>query len=170
MIEIYKEQPQDYKEVYEVVKKAFESAMHADGTEQDLVVSLRKSENFIPELSLVAKDGEKIVGHIMFTKLMIGDEVCLALAPLAVLPEYQKQKVGTKLIEKGHEIAKSLGYKVSVVLGSDLYYPKFGYVKASSMNIYFPGEVPDEYFMAVKLVDNVNVSGIVKYAKEFGIE
>lgn len=60
MIEIRKEEKQDYEEVYNVVKTAFETAQHSDGNEQDLVTELRKSKNFIPELSLVAVKNEKI--------------------------------------------------------------------------------------------------------------
>lgn len=60
MIEIRKEEKQDYEEVYKVVKTAFETAQHSDGNEQDLVTELRKSKNFIPELSLVAVKNEKI--------------------------------------------------------------------------------------------------------------
>ena len=54
---IRQEKIKDYDDVYHVVKEAFESAEHSDGNEQDLVVELRKSKSFIPELSLVIKSG-----------------------------------------------------------------------------------------------------------------
>ena len=69
MLEIRQENKKDYTEVYNVIKKAFMSAEHCDGNEQDLVVNLRESNNFIPELSLVAIDDNKIVGYILFTKI-----------------------------------------------------------------------------------------------------
>lgn len=94
MIEIRQETKEDYEEVYNVVKIAFETAEHSDGNEQDLVVSLRNSSSFIPELSLVAIQDNKIVGYILFTKIKIGQHEELALAPLAILPEYQKQGIG----------------------------------------------------------------------------
>ncbi len=170
MIEIRKEQKSDYEEVYNVVKTAFEKAKESDGNEQDLVVALRKSSNFIPESSLVAKKDNKIVGYILFTKIQIGKFEELALAPLAVLPEYQRQGVGSKLIEEGHKIAKEMGYHYVVVLGSDKYYPKFGYEKASKYGIKPPFDVPDENFMVIKLNDlRKGIKGTVKYAKEFGI-
>lgn len=102
---IRKESPKDYERVYQVVKRAFESAEHADGNEQDLVDALRKSEAFIPELSLVAEMDQKIAGHIMFTRATVGDETVLALAPLSVLPGYQRKGIGTALIREGHRIA-----------------------------------------------------------------
>ncbi|MCI9016445.1 MAG: N-acetyltransferase [Clostridia bacterium] len=109
MLEIRQETKKDYEEVYNVVKTAFETAEHSDGNEQDLVIALRNSNNFIAQLSLVAIQDSKIVGYILFTKIKIGEYEELVLAPLGVLPEYQKQGIGKKLIEKGHEIAKEFG-------------------------------------------------------------
>ena len=170
MLEIRQENKNDYVEVYNVVKKAFETAEHSDGNEQDLVEALRKSTSFIPELSLVAVMDNKIVGYILFTKIKIGKNEELALAPLAVLPEYQRQGIGKELIKRGHEIAKELGYHYSVVLGSEKYYPKFGYVPAIGYGIKAPFEVADENFMAIELnYTDEKIEGTVKYAEEFGI-
>lgn len=170
MLEIRQENVNDYEQVYNVIKTAFEKAKHSDGNEQDLVVELRKSNSFIPELSLVAVNENKIIGYILFTKVKIGDNTELALAPLAVLPEYQKKGVGTKLIKEGHKIAKQLNYNYSIVLGSNKYYPKLGYISASKYNIKAPFNVEDDYFMAIKLNENAKaISGIVKYDEAFGI-
>ena len=170
MFEIRKENKNDYNEVYNVIKKAFETAEHSDGNEQDLVVRLRKSKAFIPELSLVAVEENKIVGYILFTKIKIKDNIELALAPLAVLPEYQRKGIGKKLIETGHNIAKNLGYHYSIVLGSENYYSKMGYIPAIQYGIKAPFQVPDENFMAIKLNDtNIEIKGTVEYAKEFEI-
>ena len=167
---IRQENNKDFDQVYSVVKKAFQMAEHSDGNEQDLVVALRKSDAFIPELSLVAEMDGKIIGHIMFTKIEIGNHTALTLAPLAVLPEYQKQGVGAALIKEGHRIAKELGYQYSVVLGSERYYPRYGYIPAKQLGIKAPFEVASENFMAIKLQENAEpINGIVKYAKEFGI-
>ena len=170
MLEIRQEKIKEYEEVYHVIKTAFETAEHSDGNEHDLVVALRKSNNFIPKLSLVAIEDNKIVGYILFTKIKIGQFEELALAPFGVLPEYQHQGVGSKLIEEGHKIAKNLGYHYSVVLGSEKYYPKFGYIPAIQYGIKAPFDVPNENFMAIKLNEaNTEIKGIVQYAKEFGI-
>ena len=72
---IRQETTTDYEVVYSVVKRAFESAEHADGNEQDLVNALRKGDAFLPELSLVAETDGKIVGHIMFTKATVEKEL-----------------------------------------------------------------------------------------------
>ena len=170
MLEIRQETKKDYKEVYNVVKTAFETAEHSDENEQDLVVSLRNSDNFIPQLSLVATQDSKIVGYILFTKIKIGEYEELALAPLGILPEYQKQGIGKKLIEKGHQIAKELDYHYSIVLGSETYYSKIGYSPAINYGIKAPFEVPNENFMAIKLKNTKKkIVGIVEYAKEFAI-
>lgn len=165
------ETEKDYDEVYHLVKEAFAGAEHSDGNEQDLVVALRKGNSFIPELSLVAEINNKIVGHILFTKVKIGNSTELALAPLAVLPEYQKQGVGTSLIQRGHKTAKQLGYHFSIVLGSDKYYPKSGYIPAHHYHITPPFDAPAENFMAYRLSDETfPVEGIVIYDPAFGIE
>lgn len=168
---IRQEHNKEFHSIYALVKAAFESAEHADGNEPDLVNALRKSDSYIPELSLVAEIDGKIVGHIMFTKLKIGNQVQLALAPLSVLPDYQKQGIGTALIQEGHTRARALGYEYSVVLGSEKYYPRTGYLPAKNYGIFAPFNVPDENFMACKLSENAPaVCGIVQYAKEFGID
>ena len=168
---IRQEHNKEFHSIYALVKAAFESAEHADGNEPDLVNALRKSDSYIPELSLVAEIDGKIVGYIMFTKLKIGNQVQLALAPLSVLPDYQKQGIGTALIQEGHTRARALGYEYSVVLGSEKYYPRTGYLPAKNYGIFAPFNVPDENFMACKLSENAPaVCGIVQYAKEFGID
>ena len=108
MLKIRQENIEDYEEVYQVIKTAFETAEHSDGNEHDLVAALRNSNGFIPELSLVAMKENKIVGYILFTKIKIGEYEELALAPLGVLPEYQRQGVGSELIKEGHRIAKKI--------------------------------------------------------------
>lgn len=167
---IRKEEKKDCEIIYSVVKKAFVNAEHTDGNEHDLVNALRTSEAYIPELSLVAEADGMIVGHIMFTKARIEDITVLALAPLSVLPEYQGQGVGTALIKEGHRIAKKLGYNYSIVLGSQKYYSRTGYLPADLFGIKAPFDVPRENFMALKLNDNAPViHGTIRYAKEFGI-
>lgn len=167
---IRQEKVEDYDVVYNLVKTAFESAEHSDGNEQDLVAALRKSEAFIPELSLVAEVDGKIAGHVLFTKIQICGFTEIALAPLAVLPEFQKRGIGSALIKEGHRIAKEKGFCYSVVLGSEAYYPKFGYVSAEKFRIKAPFDVPSENFMAFEFrTDEKFSGGVVEYAKEFGI-
>ncbi len=167
---IRQEQPADYDSVYQVVKEAFASAQHSDGTEQDLVVALRKSDAFIPALSLVATKDNEVVGHILFTRAFVGTQEVLALAPLSVRPAYQRRGIGRALIEQGHRVAAELGFPYSVVLGHAAYYPKAGYQPASRFGIKAPFEVQDENFMAIKLAEtNENIGGIIEYNKAFGI-
>ena len=168
---IRKEEPKDYETVYSVVKAAFDSAERSDGTEQDLVDALRRGEAFIPELSLVAEMDGKIVGHILFTKAKVGDDTVLALATLSVLPAYQRRGIGLSLIREGHRIANALGYGYSVVLGSEKYYPKAGYLPADQFGIEPPFAVPNENFMAFKIGGEASAAhGIMRYAAEFGID
>lgn len=161
----------DYAAVFDVVKEAFATAEQSDGTEQDLVSALRASASFIPSLSLVAASECRIVGHILFTKITVQGETGLALAPLSVLPAYQKQGIGSALIKEGHRIAGELGYAFSVVLGNPKVYQKMGYRPARLYGIFPPLDVPDENFMAVPLgLSTPLPKGVVHYDPAFGIE
>lgn len=167
---IRQETPRDYPAVYHLIQEAFASAEHRDGDEQDLVAALRKSDAFVPELSLVADQNGTPVGHILFTKALVGQKTVLVLAPLSVLPAWQRQGIGTALIQTGHKIAKKLGYTHALVLGSETYYPRCGYLPASQLGITVPDGIPPENFMAIRLQENAPpISGPVTYAKEFGI-
>lgn len=172
-INIREELEKDYEVVERLTEEAFKNAVHSDGTEHLLVNRLRKSDDFIKELSLVAEDNGKVIAHLMLTKAKInnGDMSVetLALAPVSVIPEYQGKGIGSKLINVALESARRLGYKSVIVLGHDKYYPKFGFVPASKYGIKAPFDVPDEAFMVKELNDGslIGVSGIVEYAKEF---
>ena len=168
---IRKEEPKDYEIIYSVVKAAFDRAEHSDGNEHELVNALRKGEAFVPDLSLVAEIDGKIVGHIMFTKAKVGDDTVLVLAPLSVLPEYQRKGIGISLIKEGHRIANELGYEYSIVLGSEKYYPRAGYLPAGKFGIKPSFDVPNENFMVCKIKEEApDIHGTIKYAKEFGID
>ena len=71
----------------------------------------------------------------MFTKAHIGDYEVLALAPLAVSYKYQNQKIGTFLVNYGHDVAARYGYTHSIVLGNSKYYSRFGYKNADTLGI-----------------------------------
>ena len=170
MLLIRKEELKDYNDVYNVIKDAFLSAEHSDGNEHDLVNVLRQSKSFIPECSLVAVIDGKIVGHILFTKASVGKDTVLALAPLSVLPKFQKKGIGSALVSEGHNIAKKLGYSYSVVLGSEKYYPKFGYISAEECGVEIPKDFPSSNFFIKPLQKNFkHVSGQVVYPNEFGL-
>ncbi len=170
---IRKETPEDFKEVHEVVKKAFKDQQYSDQKEHFLVDKLRKSASFIPELSLVAEYEHLIVGYILLTEIKIvtakNEIVSLTLAPVAVLPDYQNKGIGGTLIKTAHKAAKALGYGSVVVLGHESYYPKFGYKKALDYSINLPFDVPPENSMVIELIpgslqDNM---GDVVYPNEF---
>lgn len=170
---IRQEQKSDYQAVREVVELAFSKMEMSDHREHLLVDRLRKSEAFIPELSLVAESNGKIIGHILLTKVTIAADdrttLSLGLAPVSVLPEYQGQGVGGTLIRKAHQTAAALGYGSVVLLGHKAYYPRFGYRKAIDFGIEFPFDVPHEHCMVIELLPDRlrGVHGIVNYSKPF---
>ncbi|WP_102272468.1 GNAT family N-acetyltransferase [Cytobacillus massiliigabonensis] len=175
-LKIRQEQVDDYDLTEMVVKSAFANAEHSDQKEHLLVSRIRKSKGFIPKLSLVAtdEDNNKILGHILLSKIKISKDnnesiESLTLAPVSVLPDYQNKGIGGLLITKALKEAKELGYNSVVVLGHPKYYPKFGFKIASLWGIKAPFEVPEEAFMAIELRENAlnNASGIVEYPSVF---
>jgi len=168
-VEIRKEVASDFPDVYELNKASF-----GQESEPKLVELLRKSNAFIPELSLVATRNNDIVGYILFTKIKIKEDngkefESLALAPMAVRPDLQKQGIGGKLIRYGLNKATELGYKSVIVLGHEHYYPKFGFVSTERWKIKAPFDVPTDAFMGIELVENglTDETGTVQYPKEF---
>ena len=172
-INIRQEKQEDYKIVENIIKLAFENEEYSDHKEHFLVEKLRKSNSFIKELSLVAEINGKIVGHILFTKIIIkGEDVeveSLALAPVSVLPEYQGKGIGSRLITEGLKIAKDLGFLSVILLGHPSYYQRFGFYPTSKWNIKSPFDVDEEFFMGLELKKGSleNINGIVIYPDEF---
>lgn len=163
-INIRQENKKDYIIVYKLVEEAFKNAEHSDGDEQNFVNRLRKSDNFIPELSLVAEYKGEIVGHILFTETKINQTNQLILAPLSVAPLYQNCGIGSKLIKEGHKIAKNLGYEFSILIGHANYYPRLGYIMASSFGMKTTLKVPDENFLAFNLQEKDTIlNGYVNF-------
>lgn len=176
-IKIRKEEKEDFKKVFELIRLAFENEELSDHKEQFLVERLRNSDAFVLELSLIAEVDNQIAGYILLTKINIEDKdkntyTSLALAPVAVLPNYQGKGIGGKLIQAAHDIAKKMGFGSVMLLGHENYYPKFGYKLTKEFGIKLPFEVPEENCMAIELSQNAlqNVSGVVRYPKEFEIE
>ena len=167
---IRQEREQDYPEIYRLVKEAFATAQHADGNEQDLVEALRKGSAYLPELALVAEEDGVLAGHIMLTRAAVGGALVLVLAPLSVRPEFQRQGVGTALMERAHEIARARGEDYVLVLGSQDYYPRAGYRPAEELGAAVPEGIPSANFMALRLREDAEpLSGAVAYSPEFGL-
>lgn len=171
---IREEQKSDFEAVAQLILNAFKDIPYSDHKEHLLVERLRSSNSYIPELSLVAEINGQIVGYILLTKISIinddGDVFpSLALAPIAVLPEFQGKGIGGQLIQRAHEIASKMNYRSVVLLGHPDYYPRFGYKMAKTFGIRLPFYVPDENCMVIELQDSglVNISGLVQYPNEF---
>lgn len=141
--------------------------------EPRLVEKLRQAPDSIPELSLVAiKDGQ-VIGHILFSLVTLetgqGSMPVLALAPMAVLPEYQNKGIGSMVVRQGLAEARHLGHRIVIVLGHPGYYPRFGFQRAIDYGIRCAYEVPDDVFMVMELQPGAldGVHGIVRYPPVF---
>ena len=172
---IRKETPADYTPVSDVMKSAFPFRVELGHTFNEWVVveNTRESESYINDLTLVAEINGQVVGHIMFTPMKVkGSTACyesIALAPVSVHADYQKQGIGKALVHAGIEQARSLGYKSIIVLGDPKYYTKFGFELASKWRIGTNPNFNDSYLFALELVKGglKGISGVVEYCPTF---
>jgi putative acetyltransferase len=120
-------------------------------------------------LSLVAVRDGHVVGHILYSPASIADVVGAALGPMAVLPEYQRQGIGSRLVATGNRILAGAGCPFIIVLGHAEFYPRFGFQPAKSLGITCEWDVPDDAFMVAVLNEQrmTAVSGRAVYRHEF---
>ncbi len=166
-IETREELPGDEQAIYEVNASAFHRT-----EESELVDELRK--HCYGLLSVVAVNQGKIVGHILFSPVLVHGDHGIAwgmgLGPMAVLPDYQRRGIGSRLVKDSVTRLRDAKCPFLVVLGHPQYYPRFGFKPASCYGIECEWAVPDEAFM-VRVLDPTRmkgVKGIARYRPEFG--
>lgn len=149
------EAEEDFSEIYDLVKVAFQTAKVSNGKEQDFVNQLRSSADYIPGLALVAEEGEELIGHIMLSKTFIagsGNKFdALLLAPIAVKLAHRHKGVGAALIHESFRLARALGHQAVLLVGDPAYYHRFGFRPAISFGVKHAMEIPDENVMACVL-------------------
>lgn len=166
-ITIRPEAPGDEATIFALTEAAFDPMPFSDGDEPELVNTLRADGDLT--LSLVAEDAERperrIVGHIAFSPVTITDSAqhWYGLGPVSVWPELQRSGIGSALIKRGIADMRRMGARGIVLLGSNEYYPRFGFRHEPQLT--YPGP-PAEYFQALLLEGDLP-SGEVTYAPAF---
>ncbi len=163
-INIRSEETKDHEQVRRILRATFPS-----DAESKLVDMLRANGKAI--ISLVAVREEQVLGHILFspaTTAPPSEAKGMGLAPVAVRPDVQAQRIGSRLIREGLRLCEELGYDYCVVLGDPNYYKRFGFEKASQFGVQNEYGVDDE-FMITQFSQYGNVQGLVKYAPEFAV-
>lgn len=136
---IRQETPDDYNEVYELVKAAFITSTNEG--EWDYLNEVRRKDSFIPELSLVAEnDSGKLVGQIVLYEMEISSPERihkeLLLSPISVHPEYFRRGIARSMMQEAFTIAKNMGYEAVFLCGDPEFYHKFGFRPTYEFNIY----------------------------------
>jgi putative acetyltransferase len=166
MIEIRPEKPLDADAI-----RAVNTAAFGQPQEADVIDKLRC--NCAELLSLVALINSRVVGHILFSPVTLNAEhkaiEGMGLAPIAVLPAYQKQGIGSALIRSGLAQLKNTRCPFVIVLGHADYYPRFGFEPASGYDIRSEWDVPNDAFMILVFDQSAveGVSGVARYRPEF---
>ena len=165
-ITLRRELPADITAIREV-----ETAAFGRPAEAGLVDALRAADALI--LSGVAAVDGKVVGHIAFSAVTIENEQkrfgAIALAPVAVHPDWQRKGVGSALIRWSLGECARDGHELVIVVGHSNYYPRFGFVPAMPLGIHCPFDVTSEAFMLLELRPGALAgrSGTVRYRSEF---
>ncbi|SDL03766.1 putative acetyltransferase [Catalinimonas alkaloidigena] len=164
-MKIRQEQAGDQAAIRAVHTAAFETT-----TEARLVEDLRAQAS--PLVSWVAEAEGRVVGHILFSPMRLPGHpalVLMGLAPMAVLPAWQRQGVGAALVQAGLEACRQRGVDAVLVLGHPDYYPKFGFVAAARYALRSEYDVPDEVFLLQELRPGAlrGVAGTVYYHPAF---
>jgi predicted N-acetyltransferase YhbS len=159
------EAPEDFAAIREIHLSAFAPSQ----VEADLVEALRASHAHVPELCLAALDDGVVVGHIAFSRGRVdgGPEV-LALAPMAVAPERQREGAGGSLIREALRRAAETGFGLVVVVGHPAYYPRFGFEPAEPLGLRAPFAIAPEAWMVHRLpAYEAETRGTVVYPEAF---
>ncbi|NMG06079.1 GNAT family N-acetyltransferase [Brasilonema sp. UFV-L1] len=167
MLDFAPETENQKAKIHQVITDAFGRTQEAE-----LVDKIRNSPNFIPELSLVALENGDVLGHILFSRIFINAPhqiPALALAPLAVKPQRQRQGIGSQLVQVGLSKCRQSDYPIVVVVGNPHYYRRFGFQKASQFGLHSSLPIPDEAFMILELKPSalININGNVCYPAYF---
>jgi predicted N-acetyltransferase YhbS len=138
-IELRLEEEKDYKLVEELTREAFWN-IHFPGCGEHLLIhNLRKVKEFIKALDFVAILDNKIVGNIVYVEAKVKDDdkeySVLTFGPISVLPEYQNNGIGSKLIKHTLKLSKEMGYKAVLIYGDPEYYKRFGFKASKEYNI-----------------------------------
>lgn len=153
------------------VVRSINTAAFGRPDEADLVDNLRSEGAVL--FSLVAEVEQRIVGHLLFSRMSIetknGPVSAVALAPVAVLPDRQRQGIGGQLIRYGLELLRERGEQIAIVLGHPDYYPRFGFSTQKARALESP--FPPEAFMALELSSDAleGIRGRVRYPAAFGL-
>lgn len=162
-MKIRRERAEDRPEILALVEAAF-----PESGEAKLLRELFAAREYLPELSLVAEARGELLGHVITTRAWIGRSGSLGLGPMAVLPEYQNQGVGSALMRATIAAANTMGEPSIVLLGSTEYYPRFGFAPADSLGIISPDPSWGSHFMALALESFVRgVHGHFVYPQPF---
>ena len=142
--------------------------------ESRIVDAIRQAGH--PSISLVAVDEDQVVGHILFTPVEMPSSgpglTVFALGPMAVLPDWQRRGIGSKLVETGLRECSEVGCHVVVVIGHPEFYPRFGFRPARAFGLQSEFAVPDDVFMVAELMPGslAGRGGLVRYLAEFSAE
>ena len=162
-ITIRDEQPTDVETIARLTEMAFRDRPYSSHTEQFIVDALRRHGQLT--ISLVAVDGESIVGHVAVSPVTIssGATGWYGLGPISVWPERQRQGIGSALMQAALVNLRHLGGRGCMLLGDPGYYRRFGFAARPGLEL---AGFPPEYLQALSF-DGEFPAGTVHFHEAF---
>ncbi len=168
------EGPADRSEILSLTSDAFAvspvTGLPVDGTPEEvhLLRQLFDSDDYLPVFSIVAEMGGEIVGHVIATRGWSDELPMLGLGPISVQPHLQRQGIGTALMNEVTRRAEAAGESGIALLGSPVYYSRFGYRPASSLGVKAPESAWGDHFQVLPLSGwPADHRGTFRYAAPF---
>ncbi len=162
-IVIRRETYADVRAITEVTVAAFKTLEISNQTEHFIISALRAADALT--ISLVAELDGRAVGHIAFSPVTISDgsQDWYGLGPISVLPKYQRQGIGSMLIQEGLSLLKDLNAEGCCLVGHPGYYKRFGFRNISG---FIHEGVPQEVFLALPFCED-SPQGLVVFHDGF---
>ena len=162
-MQIRDENPGDEHAIHALTAAAFDAVEFSDGSEPFIIDALRETDDL--SLSLVAVDGHMIIGHVAFSPVKVAGlhDSWFGLGPISVIPDRQKQRVGSKLIHEGLKRLRRMNAKACLLVGDPAYYSRFGFEAGTGLTY---GPIDTRYIQRL-LLGGTDRQGEVTYSPAF---
>jgi predicted N-acetyltransferase YhbS len=174
-IKLRLEEKKDYRIVEELTRDAFWNVYFPGCVEHLLIHNLRETNEFIKELDFVAIYDNELIGNIVYVKAKVKktdkEYTVLTFGPISVLPEYQNNGIGSRLIKHTIDLSKEMGYKAIIIYGDPEYYKRFGFKESKEYGITNKEKKYPAALLVLELYPNAlnGINGIFDEGKPYEI-
>ncbi len=175
-IVVRREEERDYRRVEEVAREAFWNLYFPGANEHVVVNKLRRSKDFIKDLTCVIEVDGQVEGGIFYSHSKIvnekGEEIkTISFGPVFISPKFHRQGLGRKLITHTIEKAREMGYRAILTLGYPYHYEPYGFLGGKKYGISMPDMKFYKGLLVLPLYEGAleNISGYVVFSEDLEV-